>query len=100
MKSKRKRIALLTAGMAVLLIFSIVFNVLSVAKFDNIFEKALGATSFRLKGDTLGADVDYLFFETFEMDAADFAGVTSLKFKAYAEGAETEYGAEYALPLN
>ena len=48
----------------------------------------------------LGADVDYLFFETFEMDAADFAGVTSLKFKAYAEGAETEYGAEYALPLN
>ena len=59
MKSKRKRIALLTAGMAVLLIFSIVFNVLSVAKFDNIFEKALGATPFRLKGNTLGADVDY-----------------------------------------
>jgi len=48
----------------------------------------------------LGADVEYLFYETFEMSAADFAGVTSLKFKAYAEGEETEYGAEYELPLN
>ena len=59
MKSKRKRIALLTAGMAVLLIFSIVFNVLSLTKFENIFEKALGITPFRLKGDTLNADVNY-----------------------------------------
>lgn len=46
-------------GMSFLLIFTILFNVLSLAKFDNIFEKFLGATPSRLKGDTMGADVQY-----------------------------------------
>jgi len=49
----------------------------------------------------IGADVEYLFYETFEMSAAEFASVTDLSFKAYAVGVEgNEYGAEYALPLN
>ena len=59
MKSKEKRIVPLAVGIAVLLIFSIVFNILSLTKFDNIFEKFFGATPFRLKGNTFGADVDY-----------------------------------------
>ena len=70
MKSKEKRIIPLTVGIAALLIFSIVFNILSLTKFDNIFEKFFGATSFRLKGDTLGADVDYY--------KSDFASASEL----------------------
>ena len=59
MKNKRNRIAPLAIGMAVLLVFSVVFNALSLTKFDNIFEKFFGATPSSLKGDTLGADVNY-----------------------------------------
>ena len=59
MKNKQKRIAPLIAGMAFLLIFTIVFNALSLTKFDNIFEKFFGATPSSLKGNTLGADVNY-----------------------------------------
>ena len=58
-KKKTKGIVGLSAGMAFLLIFSIIFNVLSLTKFDNIFEKFFGATPSSLKGDTLGADVEY-----------------------------------------
>lgn len=60
MKSKKKSVILLSAGMAVLLIFTIVANVLSLTKFDNIFEKFFGATPSTVKGDTLGADVEYV----------------------------------------
>ena len=59
MKNKQKRLAPLAIGMAVLLVFTIVFNTLSLTKFDNIFEKFFGATPSSLKGDTLGADVNY-----------------------------------------
>ena len=58
-KNKKKGVAGLAVGMAALLIFSIIFNVLSLTKFDNIFEKFFGATDSTLKGDTLGADVGY-----------------------------------------
>ena len=59
MKKKNKGIAGLAIGMTVLLLFSIVLNVLSLNKFDNIFEKFFGVTPSSLRGDTLGADVDY-----------------------------------------
>ena len=59
MKNKQKRLAPLLAGMAFLLIFTIVFNALSLTKFDNIFEKFFGAEPSSLKGDTMGADVNY-----------------------------------------
>ena len=59
MKNKQPRIALLAGGMAFLLIFTIVFNALSLTKFDNIFEKFFGATPSSLKGDTLGANTTY-----------------------------------------
>ena len=59
MKNKQKRIAPLVAGMAFLLIFTIVFNALSLTKFDNIFEKFFGAEPSSLKGETFGADTNY-----------------------------------------
>ena len=55
----KTKISPLIAGMSCLLIFAIIFNVLSLTKFDNIFEKFFGATPSRLKGDTLNADVNY-----------------------------------------
>ena len=58
-KKKTKGIAGLAIGMAGLLLFSIIFNVLSLTKFDNIFEKFFGATPSSVRGDTMGADVEY-----------------------------------------
>ena len=59
MKNNHKRIAPLAIGMAVLLVFTIVFDALALTKFDNIFEKFFGATPSSLKGDTFGADTNY-----------------------------------------
>ena len=59
MKNKQKKIAPIAIGIAALFIFTILLNTLSLLKFDNIFEKFFGATPSSLKGDTLGADVDY-----------------------------------------
>lgn len=56
---KQKGIMGLAIGMAVLFIFTILLNVLSIAKFDNIFEKFFGSSPSSLRGETLGADVDY-----------------------------------------
>ena len=84
MKQKRKGIAGLALGMAGLLLFSIIFNVLSLTKFDNIFEKFFGATPSSLKGDTLGADVDYY--------KSDFSGPAELY--AYEEQKVAQIAAE------
>ena len=60
MKNKKKKsVITISAGIAFLLIFSIVFNVLSLNKFDNIFEKFFGASEPTVRGETLDADVDY-----------------------------------------
>ena len=59
MKNKQKKIAPIAIGIAALLIFTILLNTLSLLKFDNIFEKFFGASASSLRGDTLGADVDY-----------------------------------------
>ena len=58
-ESKKKSIIKLSVGMSVLLIFTILLNVLSLTKFDNIFEKFFGATPSGVRGETLGADVEY-----------------------------------------
>ena len=84
MKQKRKGIAGLAIGMAGLLLFSIIFNVLSLTKFDNIFEKFFGATASTLKGDTLGADVQYY--------KSDFSGPSELY--AYEEEKVAQIAAE------
>ena len=70
MNKRKKSIISISAGMAALLAFSIVFNVLSLNKFDNIFEKFFGATEPTLRGETLGADVDYV--------KSDFSGPADL----------------------
>ena len=59
MKSKKRSI-ILTASIAVLIIFTVVLNTLSLTKFDNIFEKYFGISPSTTKGDTLGADVEYV----------------------------------------
>ena len=59
MTKRNRSIIILSAGMAVLLIFSIVFNVLSLTKFDNIFEKFFQSSPSYLRGETLGADTQY-----------------------------------------
>lgn len=59
MISKKKKVVLSTL-MAVLLVFSVALNVLSLTKFDNIFEKFFGKSSASLAGDTMDADVDYV----------------------------------------
>ncbi len=59
MKNKQKKIAPLIVAITVLFVFTVVLNTLSLTKFDNIFEKFFGASPSSLKGDTLGADVDY-----------------------------------------
>ena len=59
MNKQKKSVIGISLGMAVLFIFTIALNVLSLTKFDNIFEKFFGSTETSLRGDTLGADVDY-----------------------------------------
>ena len=59
MKNNHKRIAPLAIGMAVLLVFTIVFDALALTKFDNIFEKFFGKSETSLRGDTLNADTGY-----------------------------------------
>ena len=45
--------------MALLIAFTAVFNVLSLTKFDNIFEKFFGSNPPSVRGETYGADVEY-----------------------------------------
>lgn len=59
MKRNKKKL-IIPSGMAVLLIFTIVLNALSLTKFDNIFEKYFGRSESQIVGDTMGADVDYV----------------------------------------
>lgn len=59
-KRNKVNIIVISISIAVLLVFSIFLNVLSLNKFDNIFEQFIGKTADGIKGDTLGADVDYV----------------------------------------
>ena len=59
MKKKKKSIILLSASMALLVAFTAVFNILSLTKFDNIFEKFFGSNPPSVRGETYGADTEY-----------------------------------------
>ena len=59
MKSKKKSIIIISSSLAVLFIFTILLNVLSLTKFDNIFTKFFGSKPSGVRGETLGADVEY-----------------------------------------
>ena len=60
MNKKTLGVICTSVGMALLLAFTVVLNVLSLTKFDNIFEKFFGATQSSLQGETYGADVEYV----------------------------------------
>ncbi len=59
-KKVKVNIIVMSVSIAFILVFSTFFNVLSLNKFDNIFEQFMGKTADSIKGDTLGADVDYV----------------------------------------
>ena len=59
MKSKKKSVIVMSSLMALLLIFTMLLNVLSLTKFDNIFEKFFGSSPSSVKGETYGADTEY-----------------------------------------
>ena len=61
--SRKKRIvhiSVISFSIAFIMVFSTFLNVLSLNKFDNIFEQFLGKTADTLRGDTKGADVNYV----------------------------------------
>ena len=84
MKQNKTKIAPIITWMSVLLVFTVIFNVLSLTKFDNIFEKFFGSTESSLRGDILNADV--LYYES------DFDGPSAL-YK-YEEGKVAEIAQE------
>ena len=59
MNKKKKSLIIISASMAVIIIFTVALNVLSLTKFDNIFEKFFGSNPPSVRGETLGADVEY-----------------------------------------
>ena len=83
MNKQKKSVIGISAGMAVLLIFSIALNVLSLTKFDNIFEKFFGSSSSGVRGETYGADVDY-----YKSDFSSASELYAYEEKKVAEIAE------------
>ena len=70
-KNTRKRtIAFLVAGLALLLAFVIVVNVLAMTRFDTILSQYFGGTKPTTRGQTYGADTEYV--------KSDFATVKDL----------------------
>lgn len=59
-KTKKLGIIIISIAIAVIVVFSVFLNVLSLNKFDNIFEQYFGKTADTTRGDTKGADVDYV----------------------------------------
>ena len=83
MNKQKKSVIGISAGMAVLLIFSIALNVLSLTKFDNIFEKFFGSSPSGVRGETYGADVDY-----YKSDFSSASELYAYEEKKVAEIAE------------
>ena len=83
MNKQKKSVVGISAGMAVLLIFSIALNVLSLTKFDNIFEKFFGSSPSGVRGETYGADVDY-----YKSDFSSASELYAYEEKKVAEIAE------------
>ena len=83
MNKQKKSVVGISAGMAVLLIFSIALNVLSLTKFDNIFEKFFGSSPSGVRGETYGADVDY-----YKSDFSSASELYAYEEKKVAESAE------------
>ncbi len=85
--SRKKRIvhiSVISFSIAFIMVFSTFLNVLSLNKFDNIFEQFLGKTADTLRGDTKGADVNYV--------TSDFSSASELY--AYEEDLVAEIAQE------
>ena len=52
MNTQKKSVILLSGGLALLLAFTFALNILSLTKFDNIFEKFFGSQPSGVSGDT------------------------------------------------
>lgn len=83
MNKQKKSVIGISAGLAVLLVFSIALNVLSLTKFDNIFEKFFGSSPSGVRGETYGADVDY-----YKSDFSSASELYAYEEKKVAEIAE------------
>ena len=59
-KIKNLGIIIISVGMALILAFTLTVNILALGMFDNLFEQFIGKTDDTLRGDTLGADVQYI----------------------------------------
>lgn len=59
-KIKNLGIIIISVGMALILAFTLTVNILALGMFDNLFEQFIGKTDDTLRGDTLGADVQYV----------------------------------------
>ena len=60
MKTKKLGIIIISVAIAVIVVFTFFLNYLSLTKFDNIFEQFIGKTADSTRGDTKGADTDYV----------------------------------------
>ena len=67
-KAKKLGIIIISVAIVVILVVTFFLNYLALGKFDNIFEQFLGKTDDTTRGDTMGADTDYVKsdFETAE----------------------------------
>ena len=85
MKENKKNLSLIlmSVGMALILAFSIVVNVLALGQFDNILTQFFRKSPDSLAGDTLGADVDY-----YESDFGSAAELYAYEEEVVAEIAQ------------
>ena len=97
MKQKGKGIKGLAIGMVVLFVFTILLNVLSIAKFDNIFEKFFGSTPSSVRGKTHGADVGY--YKSDFNSASELYAYEEKKVASIAEEGITLLENDGVLPL-
>ena len=98
MNKQKKSVIAISAGLAFLFAFSIALNVLSLTKFDNIFEKFFGSTESSLSGDTLGADVEY--YKSDFNSASELYAYEEKKVAEIAEEGITLFENNGILPLD
>ena len=98
MNKQKKSVIAISAGLAFLFAFSIALNVLSLTKFDNIFEKFFGSTESSLSGDTLGADVEY--YKSDFNSASELYAYEEKKVAEIAEEGITLFENNGLLPLD
>lgn len=98
MKTKKLGIIIISVAIAVIVVFTFFLNYLSLTKFDNIFEQFIGKTADSTRGDTKGADTDYVKSD-FETASDLYEYETDLVSEIAMEGATLLKNDGNALPL-